>query len=70
MACLRRYTLAFLAHQSGLAPCRPMYYEYPWQENAYARTTTSAQYMVGPDLIVAPVVTPLVRAPPSSLEYT
>eukprot|EP00026_Physarum_polycephalum_P001741 Phypoly_transcript_01743.p1 GENE.Phypoly_transcript_01743~~Phypoly_transcript_01743.p1 ORF type:complete len:575 (-),score=101.83 Phypoly_transcript_01743:49-1773(-) len=47
-----RYTLARIAHDTGVSLLRPMYYDYPLDENAYA---AELQYMLGPELIVAPV---------------
>ena len=50
------YTMARNAHDTGLAICRAMYYEYPETNEAY---DSPAQYMFGDDLIVAPVTTPV-----------
>ena len=49
------YTLARLAHDSGLSPCYPMYYDYPDEESAY---TARYQYFFGSQVIAAPVVFP------------
>jgi alpha-glucosidase (family GH31 glycosyl hydrolase) len=51
-----RYTLARIAHDSGVSLLRPMYYDYPLDENAY---DAQLQYLLGPDLLVAPVNSPL-----------
>jgi alpha-D-xyloside xylohydrolase len=40
------------AHQSGVTPCRPMWFEFD-DEDAYRCV---GQYMLGPSLLVAPVV--------------
>jgi hypothetical protein len=49
------YTTALLdeAHATGVPPVRPVWMEFP-QEDAYRCTH---QYMLGPDLLVAPVAT-------------
>ncbi len=47
-----RYTFARVAHDTGVSLLRPLYYDYPLDENAYA---AQLQYMLGPDMIVAPV---------------
>ena len=47
-----RYTLARVAHDTAVSLLRPMYYDYPLDENAYS---APLQYMLGPELIVAPV---------------
>lgn len=55
---LRRALLPYLrqcadeAVKTGLALARPMYYEFPEHEEAYQ---FPLQYMLGPDLLVAPV---------------
>lgn len=50
------YTLAREAHATGVPIVRPMYLEYPDEEQAYA--TADTQYLYGPDLLVAPVTRP------------
>jgi hypothetical protein len=50
------YTLARQAHATGVPIVRPMYLEYPAEENAYAHAAT--QYLYGPDVLVAPVTSP------------
>ncbi len=47
------------AHDSGISLCRPMYYEHPESEEAYAHAD---QYMFGDGMLVAPVVTPVDKA--------
>ncbi|HNS49776.1 MAG TPA: glycoside hydrolase family 31 protein [Anaerolineae bacterium] len=49
------YTLARIATDTGLSPCRPMYYEHPEQQAAYL---ARHQYFLGEQLIVAPIVHP------------
>jgi alpha-glucosidase (family GH31 glycosyl hydrolase) len=56
-ACLLPYLadLAREAHETGVGLCRPMYYEFPSEAEAYAR---EGQYMLGPAMLVCPVVNP------------
>jgi alpha-glucosidase len=49
------YTMARVAHDTGVSLCRPMYYEYPEQEAAYA---ARYQYFFGDQMIAAPFVHP------------
>lgn len=42
------------AHRTGVSLCRPMYYEFPEDEEAYSARW---QYMLGSAMLVAPVVT-------------
>lgn len=49
------YTMARKAYDTGISLCRPMYYEYPEQQEAYDR---EGQYFFGDDILVAPVVEP------------
>jgi hypothetical protein len=46
------YTFARYAYDTGISLCRPMYYDYPEQEEAYRY---EGQYMFGNDMLVAPV---------------
>ena len=46
------------AYDTGVSICRPMYYDYPEQENAYAART---QYLFGDDMIAAPVSSPVSK---------
>jgi alpha-glucosidase len=46
------YTAARDFYDTGVALLRPMYYDYPQEEDAYRYTE---QYMFGPSLLVAPV---------------
>ncbi|MGD8904336.1 MAG: glycoside hydrolase family 31 protein, partial [Anaerolineae bacterium] len=49
------YTMARAAHDTGVSLCRPMYYEYPEQDAAYA---ARYQYFFGDQMIAAPIVHP------------
>ncbi len=49
------YTLARIASDTGLAPCRPLYYEYPEEEAAYSARN---QYFLGDQIIAAPILQP------------
>ncbi len=49
------YTLARIHTDTGLAPCRPLYYEWPEAESAYV---AREQFALGDQLIVAPIVHP------------
>lgn len=46
------YTAAREAHDSGVSICRPIYYDHPELPEAYE---AGGQYMLGDDLLVAPV---------------
>lgn len=50
------YTAAREAYENGVSICRPMYYDYPEAQEAYA---FKQQYMFGNDMLVAPVATPI-----------
>jgi hypothetical protein len=50
------YTLAQQASTTGLPIVRPLYLQYPEQQEAYAQD--DAEYLYGPDVLVAPVTTP------------
>ena len=49
------YTAARQAYDTGVCLCRPMYYDWPEADEAYAVVN---QYMFGNDILVAPVITP------------
>jgi alpha-glucosidase len=49
------YTMARAAVDMGVSLCRPMYYEYPEVEDAYA---ARYQYFFGDQIIAAPIVHP------------
>lgn len=46
------YTMARETYDTGIGMCRPMYYDHPEAEQAYAN---EGQYMFGNDILVAPV---------------
>lgn len=50
------YGAARHAYDTGLSLVRPMYYQWPGHEEAYAHP---AQYMFGEDILVAPVTVPV-----------
>ncbi|HVV30287.1 MAG TPA: TIM-barrel domain-containing protein, partial [Mycobacteriales bacterium] len=50
------YTLAQQASVTGMPIVRPLYLQYPQQQEAYAQA--DAEYLYGPDVLVAPVTTP------------
>jgi alpha-glucosidase (family GH31 glycosyl hydrolase) len=52
-----RYTLARIAHDTGVSIVRPAYYRYAWEADAYD-TRTYQQFFVGPDILVSPVHQP------------
>lgn len=53
---LRPYVMAQMevAHASGVPPMRPLFFDFPTDEAAYA---VDDAFMFGPDLLVAPVLT-------------
>ena len=54
-----RYTLARIAHDTGLGPMRPMYYPHPQVASAYEQPH---QFFLGEDLLVAPVFKSLAKS--------
>ena len=50
------YTAARKAYDVGICLSRPMYYDYPKDENAYKY---SNQFMFGDDMMICPVTTPM-----------
>jgi len=52
------YTAAREAYDTGISMCRPLYYDYPQEENAYNFKT---QYMFGNDMLVAPITNPIEK---------
>lgn len=52
------YTMARKAYDTGVSLCRPMYYDYPENEEAY---TFKTEYMFGDDLLIMPVTAPAVN---------
>eukprot|EP00048_Salpingoeca_helianthica_P017615 m.238166 g.238166 ORF g.238166 m.238166 type:complete len:1023 (+) comp21632_c0_seq1:109-3177(+) len=59
-----RYTLARVAFETGLSPVRPMYYGYPGELAAYNH---AQQYLIGWDVLCAPVFTPMNASGVSSV---
>ena len=49
------YTACRQAYDTGVSICRPLYYEWPEEDNAYL---FEDEYMFGDDILVAPIVTP------------
>ncbi len=49
------YTMARLTSDTGLALCRPMYFEHPETDDAYV---ARYQYYLGDQMIAAPIITP------------
>ena len=49
------YTACRQAYDTGVSICRPLYYEWPEDNNAYLYED---EYMFGDDLLVAPIVKP------------
>ncbi|MFS8097243.1 carbohydrate-binding protein [Lentzea alba] len=50
------YTLAEQAHRTGVPVVRPAYVDYPGSAEAYS--TVDSQFLLGPDVLVAPITTP------------
>ncbi|MGW6928957.1 TIM-barrel domain-containing protein [Lentzea sp. NPDC054927] len=50
------YTLAEQANRTGVPVVRPAYLEYPSSPEAYS--TVDSQFLLGPDVLVAPITTP------------
>ncbi|MEV6235167.1 TIM-barrel domain-containing protein [Lentzea sp. NPDC051838] len=50
------YTLAEQANRTGVPVVRPAYLDYPGVAEAYS--TVDSQFLVGPDVLVAPITTP------------
>jgi hypothetical protein len=50
------YTAGRVAFDTGVSVLRPLYHDWPEQSEAYERRD---QYLLGPDLVVAPVTAPL-----------
>ena len=49
------YTAARGAYDTGVSICRPLYYEWPEENEAYRQ---EGEYMFGDDILVSPIVTP------------
>src|SRR3954468_7375767 len=52
------YTASWAAHTDGEAGVRPMYHDHPHADEAY---DVPNQYLFGPDLLVAPITSPVDR---------
>ena len=52
------YTMARESYDTGISLCRPMYYDYPKDENAY---TFKNEYMFGDHILIMPVTAPAVN---------
>jgi alpha-glucosidase (family GH31 glycosyl hydrolase) len=52
------YTMARKAYDTGISLCRPMYYDYPKNEEAY---TFKNEYMFGDNMLIMPVTAPAVN---------
>jgi Glycosyl hydrolases family 31/Domain of unknown function (DUF4968) len=52
------YTMNVRAHLVGEPLIQPMYYEHPWEPEAYQQRN---QFMFGTELLVAPITTPIDR---------
>lgn len=50
------YTMARKTYDTGISLCRPMYYDYPANDEAYS---LKSQYMFGDNLLVAPIISPM-----------
>ena len=48
------YTAARQAYDTGISICRPLYYEWPEEKEAYRR---EGEYMFGDNILVSPIVT-------------
>ncbi|WEK37874.1 MAG: glycoside hydrolase family 31 protein [Candidatus Pseudobacter hemicellulosilyticus] len=51
------YTMARKTYETGISLCRPMYYDYPTNQEAY---DLDRQYQFGDDILVAPIGAPSV----------
>ncbi len=51
------YTMARETYDTGVSLCRPLYYDYPEDDEAYAFEN---EYMFGNDILVAPITEPAV----------
>ncbi|MCI1292279.1 MAG: glycoside hydrolase family 31 protein [Prevotella sp.] len=50
------YTMARKTYDTGISLCRPMYYDYPENREAY---DFKDEYMFGDDMLVAPITAPM-----------
>ncbi len=49
------YSMSRKAYETGVAVCRPLYYEWPESEEAYSRKN---EYLFGDNILVAPISAP------------
>ena len=49
------YTAARQAYDTGISICRPLYYDWPEENESYRQ---EGEYMFGDDILVSPIVTP------------
>lgn len=54
------YTMARTDFETGLSLCRPLYYDYPESELAYAEAYRN-QYMFGDNMLVCPITDPIAK---------
>ncbi len=52
------YTMARQSYETGVSLCRPLYYDYPEDAEAYASEFRN-EYMFGDQILVAPITTPM-----------
>ena len=52
------YTMARESYDTGISLCRPMYYDYPKDENSYSFKN---EYMFGDDMLIMPITTPAIN---------
>jgi len=52
------YTMAREAYDTGISLCRPMYYDYPKDDEAYNYIN---EYMFGDNMLIMPITTPAVN---------
>lgn len=52
------YTMAREAYDTGISLCRPMYYDYPNDNEAY---TYKNEYMFGDNMLIMPITAPAVK---------
>ena len=50
------YAMARKTYEDGISLCRPMYYDYPDNEEAYANRN---EYMFGDQMLVSPITSPM-----------
>ncbi len=60
------YSMSRKAYETGVSVCRPLYYEWPESEEAYARKN---EYMFGDNIFVAPITAPKGESRLSHLKF-